>query len=267
MCGVLAIAAAHQAFLASDCATKKTHWDNSTRLSTRFIDEWQVVSHVTDAPRQEVQRYERELGQLLNLKIMCIGMSNIASPASPDDDTVSPVDEGKLLSLLRSCGSLIAVQTLQSISRNDPTNIQPHVQLVLDILDALPTQMASALPRPRSGQAFIATFLAIVAIAECCRESFATGDVTLTWMFAILWTTQTPDLYQMSLEQREPAALIVLAYWATFLLGRAERQGCWCLSGIAHSLVQHVIDHVSGESDAVRAMVNDLAGVTNNVMI
>lgn len=63
------------------------------------------------------------------------------------------------------------------------------------------------------------------------------------------WLIETTDHFNCLLSLKTPAALVVLAYWATTLVERAENCGSWCIQGLSRMILLQIREQLS-TSDA-----------------
>lgn len=128
---------------------------------------------------------------------------------------------------------------------------------LLDRLRQLPFSMTEAFGRPDNTQDVLVTLSAITSLIECCESSCRSPNASSAWSNLTTWLARTPRRFNNMIFQSEPAALVVLAYWAS-MLEQVELRGCWFLEGSAKVIVVKVTERLPPGDRAVQCLVEGL---------
>ena len=136
--------------------------------------------------------------------------------------------------------------------------------MLLNLLRALPFRIAEGLGRLKSAQDVFATLSAISTVVECCDISFARDEAAAAWQGVAMWLANVPDHFYRMVRRHDPAALVMLAHWATMLVKRAECVGCWFLKGSAKIIVLQIARQLSAKDHAVLGLVERLMDIVED---
>lgn len=298
MCGLLAISACHLAALEDDEVIKRAHRERSVQLSTDFSAEWEMTrKRDSSVETAGVEEEAEKSGVYISYILRCSYWASAESTPLQltTSEPMSPIQLQSILTTVRSfvvpdfpirpvsgvqshldnrpehtlaraktilkIGSSLDAENSNVVSSSS-TNI-PSTTLPLTNLLTLPSRMASTFGPPSSPHDVLATLSAIAALVECSETiDFASFDdePQASWRGMATWVVQLPEDFEHMLSRHDPAALVVLAHWATVLVGRAERCGCWFLEGAGKRILRLIGEQLSGEDWKVRSLVRGLMG-------
>ncbi|KAL3455928.1 hypothetical protein BJX64DRAFT_297135 [Aspergillus heterothallicus] len=127
---------------------------------------------------------------------------------------------------------------MQHAKENSSCTLSPGLDQALCRLHELPSRMANVLDKPANIEDVSFTLEAIAALVVCCETSFTSAGLESAWTPMATWLAKIPHGFYQLVAEHSPPALLVLAYWATFLVRRAEESGCWFLDGAANKMLR-----------------------------
>jgi hypothetical protein len=65
------------------------------------------------------------------------------------------------------------------------------------------------------------------------------------------------DRFHEIVNERDPVALLVMAYWSAFLVARVERHGCWFLKGVAKASVLQAAEILVADKHLLLLLILD----------
>jgi hypothetical protein len=279
MCGLLAISACHLAVFTDDMAMNRVHCERFAQFFTCFSTGW---DEITKTGLSELSATAEQNSKKVGRQIRC--MLNCAHWALAESMPVQEVLSEQAVSFelhsamttvrgffapdfaLRPSGSRSDEDDHRE-EANNASNARRVVvspsknntpSTILNRLHALPFRMADAFGKPDNAQDVFAALSAIAALVECCEASFASDEVGTTWRGMATWLTKIPDHFNQLVSHHNPAALVVLAHWAVFLVKRAEQCGCWFLNGLAKTIMLEIAERLPAEDSAVQNLVGSL---------
>ncbi|KAF9894887.1 hypothetical protein FE257_004508 [Aspergillus nanangensis] len=271
MCGLLAIAAYHSTTCEDETTARKIHFDRATKFYSEFCAGFNMITNddtntmATEA-FQKAHRAGIQIKSILNctqwtLNKFMMSQETILGPAtfsqleailrdirssvSPESATSSRIDKN------RDEGSQRALDKNGSLENDNART------MLLNRIDMLPYRMAEIFGKPDDEQDALACLLAIAALSECCISSFDSDDLSGVWQCMAAWLTKTMDHFNRMVSLQNPAALVVLAYWAAILVERAENGGAWFIYGLSRTILLQIREHLSTD-DAARALVEEM---------
>jgi hypothetical protein len=127
----------------------------------------------------------------------------------------------------------------------------------LNHISTLPTRIAEILGRSENMPDVMAILRSIAILVNCCVSNFASDKTEDSFMTMATWLVKVPDRFHQMVADSEPAALILVAHWAAFLVKRAECCGCWFLGDSAEMILLHVTHQVS-DNFAILRLIEEL---------
>jgi hypothetical protein len=282
MCGLLAISACHLAFLANETAIKQVHCERSVELSSQFSADWEATTTCDSDALAAGVKEEGKVARQVQGILRCAHWA-LAGSTPNHGIVLAPVFSSQLQAIVATIQGFIVpdsvlhpgIASSDDDDRQEETFAQAKRILglgsssdtgslgnipsgLLDSLGALPSCMAETFGRPDSAQDVFATLSAIAAIAECCEISFASNEVGVVSHGMVAWLLKVSDHFNYMASHHSPAALVVLAHWAAWLVQRAERCGCWFLRGSAKNILEQITEQLPAEDLAAQSLVRNL---------
>ena len=75
----------------------------------------------------------------------------------------------------------------------------------------------------------------------------------------VQWLSKVPEHFRGMVARHDAAALVVVAFWVSTLVGWAEKEGCWFLGGLPRKL----IDEIEGRVREVLGTGSLIEGLSN----
>lgn len=279
MCGILAISACHTAMVVDDEMIRQVHHERAMQFSSEFFAVWDAMRQTdSDFGAAEIGDTVKSLGRrvmcILNLA-RCALESTLIQGVAP---VSAPYELQSILTTLReyedySCGiqssdderqqasffeasRILATKSSSAVSHSSPDKSSTgtpsdHFNRLRD----LPLRMSETFGKPVSSQDFMATVAAIATLVECCELSLTSDEVESTWWGMATWWTKVSDHFIVLVSHDDPAALVILAYWAALLVERAECYGCWFLSGSTRSILRQVTERLPANDHKIQNLV------------
>ena len=296
MCGLLAISACHLVALADDTTVERVHRERSAQFFSEFSAGWEeTTKRELGVVAAGVEEDAKKAGGQLRCMLRCahwalaesmLDQGIISEPAAPsrlqsimttvrgfvvpdfalrpggvwsddDDRQEETLAQARRIPRMKSSSDAGSFGTFSSCD-NTPSAL-------LNRLRALPSRMAETFGKPESARDVLATLSAIAALVECCDTSFASDEVGAAWRGMATWLTKVPDHFNHMVSRHNPAALVVLAHWATSLVKRAEHCGCWFLRGSEKTILLEIAERLPADDRAVQSLVGSLTGMNNEL--
>lgn len=136
----------------------------------------------------------------------------------------------------------------------------PSDAAFLHRLHALPNRMAQTFgkPTPECILDVLVTLSAINSLIDCSETSFASNDARATYWVMAIWLTKLSDHFNDMVKKENPAALVVVAYWAASLVKRAEDCGCWFLERVTASMIKTIREILPVDDRQIPSLVENL---------
>ncbi|KAL1612677.1 hypothetical protein SLS60_000906 [Paraconiothyrium brasiliense] len=132
---------------------------------------------------------------------------------------------------------------------------------LLGRLDKLPSRMSNVFGRPDNLRDVMATLAAIATLVEHYSVIFTLDmglpPVNAVWHSMVQWLSKVPENFKHMVSRHEPAALVVVAFWVSALVSRAEQCGYWFLQGLAHKLQLEISGRLR-ETEGALSLIDDL---------
>lgn len=278
MCGLLAIAAYHLASLAHDRASMMLHQERGGQLFAEFDRASEELSSGTGHEMEYTSATSENVDEIIKAvrQTRCV-LSLLRWPLAKLDlnqgvVTQEPGDSFQLQSFLMILRSLAGVtprhdRQAESIAESKTileAGVLSHfgrpneISDILHRLAELPYRIAEAVGKPDRIQDVFATMSAIADLVIYCDLTFRADDPRAAWHGMVMWVCNCSGDFNRMIMDNSPAALVVLAHWAAFLVNRAEACGCWFLSGLGEMAVMQTVGRLSVDDEGVRGLVHDL---------
>jgi len=288
MYGLLAISACHLAVLADDTTIKRAHCERSVQFFSEFTAGWETIKRdleVADAGiEEEVQKVGGQMMCMLHCAHWVLASSTLDQAVI--SELVAPLQLQSIMTTIRSFvvpefalrprGTRIdanerqeetfaqAKRILEMRSSSDAESFDAFQSsdnmssALLNRLRVLPYRMAEAFGKPDSAQDVLATLSAVAAMVKYCDTNFVSNEVGAAWLDMVTWLIEVPDHFNHMVSHHNPAALVVLAYWAAFLVKRTENYGCWFLRGLTKTILLQIAEQLPSDDRAVQSLVGSL---------
>jgi hypothetical protein len=270
MCGLLAISACHLAMSATDRDDSLQHSEQLPRFLSSFSANSNRVensmSTSTSVPKHLVLSKTYDC---IDCILRCAQWS-LASIAARNNDTFSQPDTFSIPSLvttLRRLAQLCITSTLldseatfalaKASLGNKINGPNPAYHDLRNRLRVLPNELSNTLGRPSQVQDVLTILSATAALVVQCDVAFTKDAVNTVWGGMVGWLTALSEYFDHMLKHNDPAALVLLAYWAV-LVERAHDCGLWWLDGIAEKVVREAHRLLELENSDLRRLVQDL---------
>lgn len=100
--------------------------------------------------------------------------------------------------------------------------------------------MFALLGRPDNVWDALTIIESIESLTETCNRIVMHDDFEECWNAAAGWLKGVPHRFHEMIDNLDPVALLVMAYWSAIMVTRAERQGCWFLKGVVKASILEV---------------------------
>jgi hypothetical protein len=128
---------------------------------------------------------------------------------------------------------------------------------LLNRLRVLPSQLVVMLGRPDHVQDPLAILSATAALAVCYEICCDADTIEEVLSCMMEWRVMAGPHFETLLSQKNPAALVLLAYW-TSLVERAEAGYVWFMFGSSGAIVREVADILAEQESELLPLVQDL---------
>ncbi|KAJ5972879.1 uncharacterized protein N7479_002797 [Penicillium vulpinum] len=270
MCGLLAISAYHSATLDEEITVQKKHFEQGTKLRSEFFIGFNEIMN-NSSNTMSIKTFQKTKRAAIQVKsIMSCAhwaltgfTSNYTTVLGPD--TVL----SQLQSLLCDIQDFSKLGNSLNIEQRNGNDLQTSLgtngsrgtatapTMLLNRLQMLPYRMAEIFGKPDHEQDAPAILLSIAALLQCCSGVFESNNLSGAWKDICAWFEKTTDHFNYMVSLQNPAALIVLAYWAAILVKQAQVCECWFVHGFSRAIVLLIYEHLSTD-DAVRSLVERL---------
>lgn len=272
MAGVLATSAFYLSIMLAGAPEKEAHKEKYVRLSFEFRSGWEAMDRLGYATMDlavlnAVKKAHHQVDCLLNcaewafaesytlqelpfdLELLMRNLHDLAYPERPQTESDQnanhrPKFDGVLFRAGRVHGT------------NEPQSVRMP-STILNSLRVLPQHMAEIFGKPEPTMEALSPVIAFGALADCCETSYSSDNESAAWIGMTTWLAEIPDSFYNFISRRDPATLVVLAYWAAFLVGRAEAQGCWFVRGLRERMLMQISQHLV-INKAARSLVTEL---------
>lgn len=272
MCGLLAVSSCHKAALANDFTCKRVHRERSVPFSSEFSATWeQSVAHDGFANTTDWDKEVSTAARLIQSILRCAHWM-FTEDGIDQHGSKGLSAQMQLHSALANIQSF-AVSKYPFVGLHGGDNREDAFKLAarmlkstptdglfskpLNCLASLPSRMTEALGRPDNVADVLATMDAIAALINCCAIGFESEDAGVTFLAMAMWLANIPDQFQNLIYRYSPAALVVLAHWAAYLVGRAEVCGCWFLRYSAKRIISCIREQLANNR-AVLRLIEDM---------
>ncbi|KAL4811075.1 hypothetical protein BDV18DRAFT_155688 [Aspergillus unguis] len=259
MCGLLAISACHLATSTDKPETEQRHRKRASEFSLEFRIGWEEAA-VTAG------EVVKEAATQIECLLRC---AHWALAESPSDQRIMPEPgvPDQLQSIMTTLQSSISpaaqhlpeetpAHALRILTWNPskPGGLSPGSNIPAEICDrlcALPSHMADTFGRPENPQNVMVLLSAVASLVECCDMSFSSDEPGSAWWGMATWLTRLPARFKDLVTHHDPAVLVVVAHWAALLVNRAEYCGCWCVKGLAMTILLRIAERLPADDEGV----------------
>ncbi|KAL4899889.1 hypothetical protein BDW74DRAFT_105832 [Aspergillus multicolor] len=258
MCGLLALAACHLVTSTADKTVEQQHRTRAADFSSQFRIGWpkaigSVACEIREAARQ------------IECLLRCAHWA-LAESASDQRIMPEPGVPEKLQDIITTIQDSLPpteppepetpVQALRMLSWSSPAPGSKIPAEIWNRLLNLPPYMADTFRKPDSPQDVFALSSAGASLVECSYTSFATDEVGSAWWGMASWLNTVPMHFRDFVARHDPAALVLVAHWAALLVNRAERCGCWFVSGLSMTILLRIAERLPDNGDgAVQRLI------------
>lgn len=250
MHGLLAISACHMAMSTNDPEAIKLHCEYEADYAARF--DLQVGAPVANEAVEQIGDHIRNL-----LRLAQIGLRR-ASPTRASDYW----HQRAIALHLRDCLYLdtIRFDSRSPVGESEISQVCSPTKASVEGLRTLQSRIFELLGRPAN----IGDALAVIKSIELLQEAYSSvgsyDDLETCWSAAADWVNRVPSRFHEMVDDLDPVALLLMAYWSTMLVTRAEMQGCWFLKGVVRALVLQVAEKLVAEQHPLLPLILDFAG-------
>lgn len=271
MCGLLAMSAYHSATFEDETAAQKIHYERATKFCSKFFAGFNgITNDDTNTMATEVFQKANKAGIQIRSILNCI-LWNLNGFTMTQETTLGPAPFYHLGPILRDIRSSVSPGSATSscidqttdegsqraLDENDSLESDNARTMLLNHIHLLPYRMAEIFGKPDHEQDAPAILHAIAALSNCYISSFESDDLPGVWQCMAAWLIKTTDHFNRMISLQNPAALVVLAYWAAILVERAEKSGGWFIHGLSRTILLQIREHLS-KDDAARALVQEM---------
>jgi hypothetical protein len=270
MSGLLAISAYHSAAFEDETTARSIHCERATKFGSEFSAGFKITDDETYQMPTEASQEAKKAGIRISTVVGCAKWTFNGFTMS-QETTWGPTTFSQLESLLQNIRNFVSPDSATSscIYPNSDDESQRAFDKnysrendnaragLLNYIHMLPYRMAETFGKPDDEQDAPAILLAIKALSKCCSSSFEGHDLSGAWQCMAGWLIKTTDHFNRMVSLQNPAALVVLAYWATMLVKRAEICGGWFMHGLSRAILLQIREHLSTD-DAAWALVQEM---------
>ena len=253
MYGVLATSAAHSVSVETQILALQNHLERWNHYTEIFLHRQRLINARHE---EKVSRDAVIVGRRIEALLCCL--RHIIHGNVPVGSSIQNGSPCRFLELMTSIKDLApdsenhAENTVSLSSHDSLPKTHPRV---LEVLHLLPSRMALILGKPRKISDVSVALSGINSLIDCCEISFSCDDFDTVWQGMTRWLVTLSDHFEHMLLRHEPAALVVLAYWATFLVRRVELCEGWFLKGAAKLILADVVEQLPHGESASKDLV------------
>lgn len=237
MCGILALSAWHQAMSSKPGSRTDSHAQYASRLSVAFFAQDPQWNDEEDC------KVDKKIKESVQYLLQCLQTASTSCSEPPEKELKS------ILDTLRNC----------------PWDLEAHSEEygnpsldVAEALSELPSRMAEVVEKPENPRDFFAVLSAIAEMKHCANLSFASERIEYPSGAMVEWLRKISEHFNHLISIYDPAALIVVGYWAAILVQRTENCGCWFLRGMTEKVLTLVAKCVAGNFPGARTLIEAL---------
>jgi hypothetical protein len=256
MHGLLALAACHMAVCADNTDIERSHGKRLVHYFSGFLarpeESKSDIGMEVVRGEEEPNNSGKHIRDLLQCAQLGLGIFTFDQSANHTLASLMATILGLYTSTLHDRDA----ENAYAQGRRSPFNTA-----MLHRLHALPTRMAETFgrPTPDTIQDVLATLSAINSLIDCCETSLESEEAGRTFRAMAVWLTKVSDYFYEMLVKESSAALVVAAYWTTFVVRRAENCGCWFLKGMSVRAMRMIEDMLPVDDPGVQGLIKDLS--------
>lgn len=271
MCGLLAISAYHSATFEDEITARKDHRERATKFYSEFFVGFNMITH-DDTNKMATEAFQKANRAAIQIRsiLNCIQWT-LNDFTMSRETTQGTANFSQLRSILRDIRGTVALESAmpscieqnrgegsqRALNKNGSLENENSRTMLLNRIDMLPYRMAEIFGKPDHEQDAPAILLAIGTLSKCYTSSFESDDLSGAWQCMAAWLIKTPDHFNRMVSHKNSAALVVLAYWAAILIGRAENCGSWFIHGLSRKILVQIREHLSTDYVA-QALVQEI---------
>lgn len=276
MAGLLAVAASHKATIPHATSTATAHHERSLSLFKEYQEglqahlirqkttrAWSTDSPeaVTTPPLTMLRGKPTPRQEVLDLLTSTISCAHVLFSHRTQSETLEA-----LIVPIRSLGPTDdigednAIRRAAELMETDDSHRDALLSCLLERMSSLPSRMTESLGRPQGSEDLQGVMIALSAIArliDSCVAGFETEFEEVNFCAMATWLSQASDEFHELIAHNNPAALIVLAHWAGYLVRRVEENGCWFLKGATNFILARIRERLP-QDPAVCGLVEGL---------
>ncbi|KAF1971611.1 hypothetical protein BU23DRAFT_590532 [Bimuria novae-zelandiae CBS 107.79] len=277
MSGILAMSEYHTSVLTDDDTFSTAHRERGLYFFAKFVSGREEASrHVCGAVLTPEKEEERHVGGQLMCILRCAHWALTTNPMLAQRFTSYPFKLQNLITILKSF-SLVE----RSESDGSPDEVFASANrflrarctdtgkekefALLGRLVELPSRMSDVFGGPGSMKDVTATLAAIASLVEHYSATFAsergTPSHTAVWHSMVHWINNIPDHFRTMVFRNDPAALVVVAFWASGLVLRAEYSGYWFLRSLPKRLLSEIANRLRSSGVPAFSLIEGLVPV------
>ncbi|KAJ4292577.1 hypothetical protein N0V90_009240 [Kalmusia sp. IMI 367209] len=277
MSGLLAMTEYHTLALTDDEVLREVHRERAVHFFAGFVAGREEASrHVCGAILTSEKEEERRVGGQMMCILRCAHWA-FMEPMLGQGFTSFPFQLQNFLTALRSfslaersgsdgtADEIFARASQIFKNRVASAGLAQNDRSValFDRLDRLPSLMTDVFGRPDNVRDVMATLSAIAILVEhysfsSNAKSTEVSSSTAVWHSMVQWLSKAPEHFRHMVSRHDPAALVVVAHWASALVLRAEQAGYWFLRGLAHKLIHEIEGRLRSVDDTACSLLEGL---------
>lgn len=227
MFGLLALTAFHKAFEVKDTVVASDHLERARILSYKFEQMSRRSESLDSMNGIEMQTAFRQTKALLYLAERAV-LRQGATDAPVIEDSITMTSQ-----MIEGCVSDVNVTMIRNGTLSG--SVSP---VVLDRLHALPSRLADIVGKPDDPEDVFAVLSAISILVDCYQTCSAIPDTKSAWQGISIWVTKRSKRFMELVSRRDPAALVVTAFWYAILVRPTE--SFWYMHGMSATAVSKI---------------------------
>jgi hypothetical protein len=97
----------------------------------------------------------------------------------------------------------------------------------------------------------------IESLTQACKSSKAHDDIVACWSTAAAWLENVSNHFREIVNDLDPVALLVMAYWFAIMDLRIEGLNCWFLKGVAKASVLQAAERLVADKRLLLLLILD----------
>lgn len=256
--GILAIAAYHLAMTANDTHSAVVHSTQAKKFQSTFDIHRKNSDTLPESVKKATQRIE--------VALFCIAPEPYGEPRSWILHTF--IEKLRILAIDDAAHQASQLVPNRTSSEEGPftrarrvasaTNSH-QLSRLLDRIEPLPDRLTEIFGVPEDVRDVVANLSTIAFLIECCTAGFESEHAPTVFQAMVVWLVEMSQYFQDMVNNHNPISLVIVAYWAEFLVRRAEESGCWYLKGKAKIILREIEDLLRPHGSAISDLVAGLS--------